>query len=42
MSAWVKEHFRDEQHTRVTLAKVTALASVLGFAMVLLGYFLAG
>jgi hypothetical protein len=41
MSAWVKEHFRDEQHARVTLAKVTAVASVVGLALVLLGYVLA-
>ena len=37
MSAWVKEHLRDPQNIRSTLAKVTAVGAVLGFVLVLIG-----
>lgn len=41
MSAWVKEHFRDEQHTRETLAKGAVIAAAVGFALVMVGVWLA-
>ncbi|MEN9543280.1 MAG: hypothetical protein RLZZ598_113 [Pseudomonadota bacterium] len=37
MKAWFEQHFRDEQVARLTLAKVTVGASVIGFTLVLNG-----
>lgn len=40
MSTWVKEHFRDEQHARETLAKGAVVAAAVGFALVMVGMWL--
>lgn len=40
MSTWIKEHFKDEQHSRETLAKGAVLIASIGFALVLVGMYL--
>lgn len=37
MSAWVKRHFQDEQHSRETLAVAAVAVAFVGFVLVMIG-----